>query len=65
MSGTATELDDQGRARAWELLAALSDLTGDAEALEALRREAASFDAEAAAVSLTLELLAVEREEGP
>lgn len=55
-------LDEEGRTKAAELLGGLADLTGDAEALEARRREAAAFDPDAALVDLYLDLLAVERD---
>lgn len=62
MSELAPPLDEQGRARAAELLAGLADLTGEAEALAGRRREAAAFAPDAALVELYLDLLAAEDE---
>lgn len=60
--GEAEPVDERDRVRAAEVLRELADLTGDAEALEARRREAGAFDADASLVDLHLDLLAAERE---
>lgn len=62
MAEPSPALDEEGRVRAAELLGGLADLTGDAEALAARRREAAAFDPDAALVDLYLDLLAAERD---